>query len=1076
MTAADVTTIYYLHPLLAGAMDGWPRHFERSAKLGFRHVLIAPPFLPGRSGDIFLTADHRRLHPQIDRSDALDALAAMAGMAGMAREQGLGLMLDLVVDRVAAESPLANDDSAYRHAENPNMPPDPRLPPSSKFTAALRCDAADEVILEWWKARIDEWLDAGICGFRCDAPQRVPAWFWKKLIPGVRERHPGTSFIAWMPGISADAMRSLAPCGFDLATSSSWAWDLRADWLEDETRRVTAVGQLLTMPELPFGDRLAATDHDPEAACRRALEFAAAFGEAWLMPMGFEFGARVPLDPARGKPEDFDILMDRPRFDLCAAVAEANRRRRALTPAGSRQVVSTPHAPVAAILRDPPAPEQTQRGHLLLVNTALDQAVGVDVAPLLADIGGVIGPSDGGAAALAPGEVRVVSLETTPPVLLPDDETRAVAAATRAPRIAIESVSPAVEAGRFAVKRGVGDSVEVAADIICDGHDTLGAHLLWRPADETSWNEVPMAPSGNDRWSAAFPLLRTGRHLFAIEAWIDVFAGYREELTKKHAAGLSLDLELREGCALVARAARQSKVPDLRAIARQLERTEGEQRLALLLAEKTARLMTGTHSRAFHLRHASSFPVDAERKAASFASWYEMFPRSQSPTPGRHGSFDDVIARLPAIRDMGFDVLYFPPIHPIGVTNRKGRNNALRAEPGDPGSPYAIGSPEGGHDAIAPELGTLADFRRLCAAAARHDMEIALDFAIQCSPDHPWLRDHPEWFTWRPDGSIRYAENPPKKYEDIVNVDFYAKAALPSLWLALRDIVRFWVDQGVRIFRVDNPHTKPLPFWEWLIADIRGRHPDVIFLAEAFTRPKMMYRLAKIGFSQSYTYFTWRNTAREIRDYLTELTADGPSAFFRPHFFVNTPDINPFFLQESGRPGFLLRAALAATLSGLWGLYNGFELCEAQALDGLEEYRDSEKFQLRRWDPNRPGNIVAEIRQLNHIRRANPALHSHLGLRFLAGSNEQLLCYVKESARRDNVLLIAASFDMHAVQEGEVALPAPESLGLAGHDTFVVEDLMHGQTEVWRTGTHRLRLDPADLPFAIWRVRTGAAR
>jgi starch synthase (maltosyl-transferring) len=425
---------------------------------------------------------------------------------------------------------------------------------------------------------------------------------------------------------------------------------------------------------------------------------------------------------------------------------------------------------------------------------------------------------------------------------------------------------------------------------------------------------------------------------------------------------------------------------------------------------------------------------------------------------------------------MGFDVLYFPPIHPIGLKNRKGRNNALQAEPGDLGSPYAIGAAEGGHEAIHPELGSLSDFRRLCAAAQQHDMEIALDFAIQCSPDHPWLREHPEWFTWRPDGSIRYAENPPKRYEDIVNVDFYAKASLPSLWLALRDIVRFWVDQGVRIFRVDNPHTKPLPFWEWLIAEIRGRHPDVIFLAEAFTRPKMMYRLAKIGFSQSYTYFTWRNTAREIEDYLTELTSAGPAAFFRPHFFVNTPDINPLFLQESGRPGFLLRAGLAATLSGLWGLYNGFELCEAQSLDGLEEYRDSEKFQLRHWDPDRPGNIIAEIRQLNHIRRANPALHSHLGLRFLACPNDNLLCYVKETASHDNVLLIAVNFDTKRVQEADIALPAPESLGLAGQGSFAVEELMHGRTEIWQTGLHHLRLDPADLPIAIWRIRTGTRR
>ena len=348
-------------------------------------------------------------------------------------------------------------------------------------------------------------------------------------------------------------------------------------------------------------------------------------------------------------------------------------------------------------------------------------------------------------------------------------------------------------------------------------------------------------------------------------------------------------------------------------------------------------------ARPFLVRLEPEMPLEAERSAAGFANWYEIFPRSQSGDPARHGTFADVMARLPAIRAMGFDVLYFPPIHPIGRIHRKGRNNALKALPEDPGSPYAIGSDEGGHDAIHPSLGTLEDFRRLCDAASEQGIEIALDFAIQCAPDHPWVREHPEWFEWRPDGTIRYAENPPKKYEDIVNVAFYGPGAAPALWEALRDVVRFWIDQGVRILRVDNPHTKPLPFWQWLIEDIRARDPDVIFLAEAFTRPTMMYRLAKVGFSQSYTYFTWRNSKYELTSYFTEL-ANGPVAdFFRPHLFVNTPDINPFFLQTGGRPAFLIRAALACTLSGLWGMYNGFELCEftpAARAGGVHRFRE----------------------------------------------------------------------------------------------------------------------------------------
>jgi len=427
-----------------------------------------------------------------------------------------------------------------------------------------------------------------------------------------------------------------------------------------------------------------------------------------------------------------------------------------------------------------------------------------------------------------------------------------------------------------------------------------------------------------------------------------------------------------------------------------------------------------------------------------------------------------VIARLPDIRRMGFDVLYFPPIHPIGRKNRKGRNNSLTPAPDDPGSPYAIGSDEGGHDAIHPELGTLQDFRRLVAAARDNELEIALDFAIQCSPDHPWLRDHPDWFSWRPDGSIKYAENPPKKYQDIVNVDFYGADAT-GLWAALRDVVLFWAGEGVRIFRVDNPHTKPLPFWQWMISEVRGRYPDTIFLSEAFTRPKMMYRLAKVGFSQSYTYFTWRNTKQEFIDYLTELTTTEVKEFFRPHFFVNTPDINPYFLQTSGRPGFLIRAALAATLSGLWGVYSGFELCEAAALPGREEYLDSEKYEIRVRDQHAPGNIVAEISALNRIRRVHPALQSHLGVKFYNAFNDQILLYGKMGPGGGDMILVAVSLDPHNVQAATFELPLWE-WKLPDHGSLQIEDLMRGGSSVWTGKLQHMRLDPAELPFAIWRV------
>ncbi|HEY0178333.1 MAG TPA: DUF3416 domain-containing protein, partial [Dokdonella sp.] len=419
------------------------------------------------------------------------------------------------------------------------------------------------------------------------------------------------------------------------------------------------------------------------------------------------------------------------------------------------------------------------------------------------------------------------------------------------------------------------------------------------------------------------------------------------------------------------------------------------------------------------------------------------------------------------------DVLYMPPIHPIGHTHRKGRNNALVAAPDDPGSPYAIGSEHGGHDAIHPELGSFDDFSRLREAAARLGIEIALDFAIQCSPDHPWLREHPDWFSRRADGSIRYAENPPKKYEDIVNVDFYAAGAVPALWRALRDVVLLWIGHGVRLFRVDNPHTKPFPFWEWLIADVRGRHPDVVFLAEAFTRPKPMYHLAKLGFSQSYTYFTWRNTKAELTAYFEELTTSGVRDYFRPHLFVNTPDINPFFLQRSGRAGFLIRAALAATLSGLWGVYSGFELCESEPVPGKEEYLDSEKYELKPRDWNAPGNIVAEIRRLNAIRRANPALQDHLNTRFYAAFNDRILYFGKATPERDDALLVAVNLDPDAAQEAEFEVPLWE-WQLPDDAAVVAEDLVRGGRFVWRGKRQRMRLDPAELPYSIWRIRPEA--
>ncbi|MDP9505364.1 alpha-1,4-glucan--maltose-1-phosphate maltosyltransferase [Pseudomonas protegens] len=638
------------------------------------------------------------------------------------------------------------------------------------------------------------------------------------------------------------------------------------------------------------------------------------------------------------------------------------------------------------------------------------------------------------------------------------------------PRIAIENTRPVLDGGQFAVKAVAGQQVEVTCKVFADGHDKLAVRVRWREEQQDAWSSQALEDQGNDGWLGRFPVPTVGRYRFCIEAWIDQFASFCYELEKKHRAGVPVSLELQEGRTSVQQAAERSEGPlreRLQALQQQLAGLLETEQVALFLKDSSARLMAEADHRPY-LSLSPEYPLDVERVQAQFASWYELFPRSITEHPSRHGTFNDVHSRLSMIHDMGFDVLYFPPIHPIGRSHRKGRNNALTAAPGDPGSPYAIGSEEGGHEAIHPQLGSLDDFRRLVAAAADHGLEIALDFAIQCSQDHPWLKQHPGWFNWRPDGTIKYAENPPKKYQDIVNLDFYAADAIPSLWLELRDIVIGWVEEGVKTFRVDNPHTKPLPFWQWLIGDVRRQYPEVIFLAEAFTTPAMMARLGKVGYTQSYTYFTWRNTKSELASYFSELNQSPWRECFRPNFFVNTPDINPAFLHDSGRPGFLIRAVLASMGSGLWGMYSGFELCESAPVPGKEEYLDSEKYEIRPRDFNAAGNIIAEIAQLNRIRRQNPALHSHLGLKLYNAWNDQILYFGKRNAEGDNFVLVAVSLDPFNAQEAHFELPLWE-LGLADDAATQGEDLMNGHRWTWYGKTQFMRLEPAQ-PFGIWRI------
>jgi starch synthase (maltosyl-transferring) len=644
--------------------------------------------------------------------------------------------------------------------------------------------------------------------------------------------------------------------------------------------------------------------------------------------------------------------------------------------------------------------------------------------------------------------------------------TQAIQAATQGGAFHIEDIYPLIDGGRFAVKRIVGEPIEVWADIYRDGHEVIAAALIWRREQDSTWQRVPMALDVNDRWSATFTPQQLGRHVYAIEAWTDEFATWRHGAELKLKAGQDLSLDALEGAGLLTKA--QTDDPEvLRMIQQRCEEYLRSGDIAPLLAPELLDAMANSQARP-DLTRTAPLPLMIDRPRARFSAWYEMVPRSQGREPGRHGTFGDCIARLPDVAAMGFDVVYFTPIHPIGHTNRKGRNNSLKAEPGDPGSPYAIGAEQGGHDAVHPELGTIEDFRAFVAACEVVGIEVALDIAVQCSPDHPWLKQHPDWFKRRPDGSMKYAENPPKKYEDIVNPDFSCEDA-GSLWNALRDVILFWVDQGVKIFRVDNPHTKPLRFWEWLIREVQLRHPDVIFLAEAFTRPKLMKGLAKLGFTQSYTYFTWRTQKWEIEEYLRELARYPERDYYRPNFFTNTPDILPYHLQGGEPWMFKSRLVLAATLSSTYGIYNGFELLEHEPIPGKEEYLDSEKYEIKVRDWDKPGNIKPFIRDINRIRSANTALHQTSNLRFLDVQDPNVTGFVKTSVDGTNAVAvaIALSADYH-----EFWLPLGDvQIEVAGErrPVVAVENLLTGERHALDWGGINLRIDPHRDPALLFR-------
>jgi starch synthase (maltosyl-transferring) len=641
----------------------------------------------------------------------------------------------------------------------------------------------------------------------------------------------------------------------------------------------------------------------------------------------------------------------------------------------------------------------------------------------------------------------------------------------------IEGVRPEIDAGQFPIKRSVDEEVVVSADIFTEGHDLLAAVLKHRPAGAADWAEVPMRPGVNDRWSASFRVEAVGRHEYTIEAWVDRFGTWLRDLKKKTDAGQDVGSELLEGAQFVRQAADRARGPEADWLRHRAEALGGREDAAIRIRgaidPQLAAAMSQYPDRRGARTYERTLGVIVERERARYGAWYEMFPRSAAREPGQHGTLRDTEAMLPYVASMGFDVLYLPPIHPIGRSFRKGPNNSLDAGPDDPGSPWGIGAEEGGHTSIHPDLGTFDDFDRLVTAARELGIEVAMDIAFQASPDHPYVREHPEWFRHRPDGTIKYAENPPKKYQDIYPIDFES-SDWRALWDELRNVFLFWVDRGVKIFRVDNPHTKPFPFWDWVIGEVQSRHPDVIFLSEAFTRPKVMRRLAKGGFTQSYSYFTWRNTKQELIEYFTELTQTESAEIMRPNLFANTPDILPEFLQYGGRPAFQIRLVLAATLGATYGIYGPpFELSIGQAIrHGSEEYLDSEKYQVRHWNRDDPSSLRAYIARINQIRRENPALHHNRNLRFYSSDNERILFYGKATPDLSNIVLAAVNLDPHHVQSGWVRLPLAD-LGLptGPGESFQVHDLIGDARYLWHGESNFVLLDPASSPAQVFRVR-----
>ncbi|HZT86913.1 MAG TPA: maltotransferase domain-containing protein [Stellaceae bacterium] len=1101
---AEGLRIYNLFPTLAGPIRRWAEHLPRISAMAFNAVYLNPFHYPGFSGSLYAVKDYYRLNPRLRGSAKASDEALLRDFTSAAGRLGLRVIMDLVVNHTAKDSELLAERPEWFARDEKGALVSPYAPnPEDDTRRTVWGDLAEidyerpqrGEIVAYFERVVRHYVGLGFGGFRCDAAYKVPADVWQRLIGAAKEISPDVVFLAETLGAPPEAVTALRPAGFDYLFNSVKWWDYESPWLLEQYERYRRIAPSIGFPESHDTERLvtellAAGFPEAEIAprYRQAYAFAAAFSAGVVMPMGYEFGWARRLNVVSTKPED----REPPRFDISADIAAINRAKRAvpaLNEEGPQRRLTPPDDPLVALLRQS---ENALERAFVLVNTHEREVRTVDCRALLDGANlGHLGErlqlseicADGEEAARAPRvtigplDVRVLRARMRPVRQVSPTRPRTAPAkpvhhpAWRADaRIVIENIDPEIDAGRYPAKRIVGEEIVVFADVFRDGHDKIAGALKFA-FEDGEWRETPLAYFDNDRWVGRFTPDQVGRWRFTLEAWTDHFASWRDDFLKKREAGQRVDLELMEGRQLIEHALHGAAAPldeRLGQFVRSLGRADADGQMELLLSEELAALMAEADERGDAVRYARELEITVDRPEAVFSAWYEMFARSQGREQNRSATFDDCIARLDEIAALGFDVVYLPPIHPIGGVNRKGRNNNPVAAPDDPGSPYAIGSDEGGHCSVHPELGTLADFRRFVAAAAALGMEVALDFAIQCAPDHPWVKEHREWFRFRPDGTLKYAENPPKKYEDIVNVDFY-NPDRQGLWNELRDAVLFWIEQGVTIFRVDNPHTKPLPFWEWLIREVKARCPEAIFLSEAFTRPKMMWALAKAGFTQSYTYFTWRNTKDELTEYLTELTQRRTRDYLRPNFFTNTPDILPVFLQEGGRPAFLIRLVLAATLSPAYGIYNGFELCENTPLPGREEYLDSEKYQYKVWDWDRPGNIKHEIAVINRVRRENPALQRLTTLRFIFCDDPNIIAYVKATDDRSNIVVIAVNLDPHGVHAGNIVLPLVD-LEIPNDRDFAVEELLTGRRETWRGDRRYIWLDPAQTPAVLFRI------